>query len=69
MICEELMLLENLEMADVCFFFGSHPYNLIRFSDSFKNKVKMIENLKNQIFQIDELRLGIVDTVLPRGIL
>lgn len=67
MICEELMLLENLEVDDDCFFFGSHPYNLIRFSDSFKNKDKMIENLKNQVSQIDELQPGILDTVLSRG--
>ncbi len=67
MILEELMLLENLEMDDDCFFFGSHPYNLIRFSNTFKNRNKMVDDLKNQVDKIDELRPGILDTVFPRG--
>ena len=67
MILEELILLENLEMDDDCFFFGSHPYNLIRFSNTFKNRDKMVEDLMNQVAKIDEMRPGILDAVLPRG--
>ena len=67
MILEELILIENLEMDDDCFFFGSHPYNLIRFSNTFKNRDKMVEDLMNQVAKIDEMRPGILDTVLPRG--
>lgn len=64
---EELLLLEKLEMDDDCYFFGSHPYNLIRFSDNFKNKEKMIKNLKENMDKIDELKPGLLDSVLPRA--
>ena len=67
MIEEELLYLENLKMDDDCFFFGSHPYNLIRFSDTFKNKNRMIENLRDKLNEIDEKYPGVLDSVLSRG--
>lgn len=57
MILEELILLENLEMDDDCFFFGSHPYNLIRFSNTFKNRDKMVEDLMNQLLKLTKCDL------------
>lgn len=64
---EELMLLENLEMDDDCLFFGSHPHNLIGFTQYLKYKDDMVKKLKEAIRKIDVEKPGLLDGVLSRG--
>ena len=64
---EEMMFLENLKMDDDCLYFGSHPHNLVKFTQFFKYRDDMIRTLKNSIDELDITKPGLLDGVLSRG--
>ncbi len=67
LISEERSFIEKLCMDDDCYYFGSHPYNLLRLSNYFKNKEEMLEYIDTAVEKIDENEPGLLDKVLNRG--
>lgn len=53
-IQEELMLLNALNMEDTCYFFGSHPFNAIPYSNYFSEKQKIIEYIESELAEYDD---------------
>ncbi len=64
---EELLYLEKLEMPDDCYYFGSHPYNLIGVSKFFKYKQDMIDYIIDKLKEIELVNPKLLDTVVSRG--
>ena len=64
LIDEEIMLLEALDMDDSCFFFGSHPFNLVPVSAPFSKKAEIIEALREGMKEYEE---EFLDSVWQRG--
>ena len=53
-LLEEIkLLLQSLNMQDDCYFFGSHPYDLVPVSGYFKDKAKMIATLEKGMAEMD----------------
>lgn len=67
LIEEEIGVLEELDMDDDCYYFGSHPFNMISVSDYFINRDNMISYINQRVKQIDSLKPGVLDTVQTRG--
>ena len=64
MIEEEKMLLRALNMPDNFFFFASHVFDLIRVSDFFKNKQKIIDFIDSEMAKLSP---EILDNTWERG--
>ncbi len=61
---EEILFLNALDMDDDCFFFGSHPMNLIPVSEYFFKKQEIIEYIKKEATEFDN---EFLDSVWYRG--
>ena len=60
-LLEEIkLLLQTLNMKDDCYFFGSHPYDLVPVSGYFKNKAEMIATLEKGMAEMDSAFLDSV---------
>lgn len=64
MLEEEIKFLEELDVPDDCFFFGSHYFNLVPVSGLMKDRQQMIDHLKNAILTFDE---EVLQSTKPRG--
>lgn len=58
------LLLRSLDMPDDCFFFGSHPFDLIPVSGHFKDKERIIAHIDNEMKRMPPYFL---DGVYKRG--
>ena len=67
LINEELDFIKSLNMDDECYYFGSHPYNLMSVSGYFENKDKIVKYIENKKEELDNTRPGLLDKVLSRG--
>ena len=63
-IDEEIMLLEALELDDSCFFFGSHPYNLVPVSGYMSQKAELIAAIREGMKEYED---EFLDSVWYRG--
>ena len=63
-IDEEITLLEALDVDGSCFFFGSHPYNLVPVSGYMSQRDEMIAALREGIKEYDD---EFLDSVWFRG--
>lgn len=53
-LLEEIkLLLQTLNLSDDCYFFGSHPYDLVPVSGYFKDKAEMISTLEKGMAEMD----------------
>lgn len=61
---EELMLLQALEMDDDCYFFGSHPFNLVPVNGYFSQKQELMEQIAAEMMEYEP---DFLDSVWQRG--
>ena len=64
MLEEEIMLLEALDMRDDCWFFGTHPLNAVAVDGYFKEKNRIIAEIRAEMAEIGD---DILDITLKRG--
>ena len=64
MLEEEIMLLEALDMRDDCWFFGTHPLNAVAVDGYFKEKDRIIAEIRTEMAEIGD---DILDITLKRG--
>lgn len=61
---EEVMLLKALDMDDDCYFFGSHPFNLVAVSGYFSQKQELIDEIEREMMEYEP---DFLDSVWKRG--
>lgn len=61
---EEILFLRALDMEDDCFFFGSHPMNLIPISEYFSKKEEIIRYIETEAAEYED---EFLDSVWQRG--
>ncbi len=64
MLEEEIMLLEALDMRDDCWFFGTHPLNAVAVDGYFKDKDRILAEIRAEMAEIGD---DILDITLKRG--